>query len=72
MAVSAIDANDIMCCFSLSAPKAQLSPTHKGLACSIDVQNASTVCPDSVLPELSLIVADNIIGGFVWSLMQDL
>ena len=38
------------------APSAQLMPTISGSACSIDVQNASIVWPQSVRPERSTIV----------------
>ena len=41
-----------------SAPREQFTPTTTGLACPIAVQNASTVCPDSVRPLRSTIVTE--------------
>ena len=41
---------------SCCAPSAQLSPTASGRACAIEFQNASTVWPESVRPEASVIV----------------
>jgi len=35
-----------------------LTPTISGSACSTDVQTASIVCPESVRPERSTIVAE--------------
>ena len=40
------------------APRAQLSPTAVISACLIEFQNASTVCPERVLPLASVIVPD--------------
>ena len=40
------------------APSEQLTPTISGFASSIEVQNASTVCPESVRPERSTIVTE--------------
>ena len=51
-----------MCGRSCSAPKAQLKPIESGFACETEVQKASTVCPDKVLPEASVIVPDIING----------
>ena len=45
-----------------SAPRAQLRPTAAGLTCFIEFQNASTVCPDNVLPLASVIVPETKIG----------
>ena len=45
------------------APSAQLMPTLNGLACAIDTQNASMVCPDSVRPLRSVIVTEIISGS---------
>ena len=47
-------------------PKAQLIPTAKGFACLIEFQNASTVWPDNVLPERSVIVPEIIIGRSIF------
>jgi hypothetical protein len=44
------------------APSAQLMPTLNGLACAIETQNASIVCPDSVRPLRSVIVAEIMSG----------
>ncbi len=41
---------------SSRAPSEQLTPTISGSACSTAVQNASIVCPESVLPDRSTIV----------------
>ena len=38
-----------------SGPVAQLRPTVKGLACSTDVYSASTPCPASIVPILSIV-----------------
>ena len=51
-----------MCPRSCFAPSAQLSPTAIGRACITDVQNASTVWPESVRPEASVIVPEMISG----------
>ncbi len=40
------------------APSEQLTPTMSGSACSIEVQNASTVWPERVRPERSTIVTE--------------
>ena len=47
---------------SCFAPSAQLSPTTVGCAWRIEFQNASTVCPESVRPEASVIVPEIMIG----------
>ena len=47
-------------------PKAQLIPTLKGFANFIVCQKASNVCPDKVLPLLSTIVTDIIIGKLIF------
>ena len=39
-------------------------PTASGLACITDTQNASMVCPESVRPLRSVMVADRMIGTF--------
>ena len=44
------------------APSAQLSPTLNGFACATDTQKASIVCPASVRPLRSVIVAEIING----------
>ena len=44
------------------APSAQFTPTHSGLACATEVQNASMVCPDSVRPDLSVMVTEMMVG----------
>ena len=44
------------------APRAQLSPIAAGFACRTEFQNASTVCPDKVLPLASVIVPEMNIG----------
>jgi hypothetical protein len=47
--------------FNWSAPKAQLKPTlNKGI-CEIEIRKASTVWPESVLPDASVIVPDTMI-----------
>ena len=48
------DSQGLIC----SAPKAQFSPTAVILACRIECQNASTVCPDNVRPLASVIVPE--------------
>ena len=40
------------------APSEQLTPTISGFACSIESQNASSVCPASVRPLRSMIVTE--------------
>ena len=45
-----------------SAPNAQFNPTAVIPACRIECQNASTVCPDNVLPLASVIVPETKIG----------
>ena len=45
-----------------SAPSAQLRPTLNGRTCAMEIQKASTVCPDSVRPLRSVMVTDNITG----------
>ena len=52
------DSQGLIC----SAPKAQFSPTAVILACRIECQNASTVCPDNVRPLASVIVPETKIG----------
>ena len=48
-----------MTCGRISAaPSEQLTPTISGSACSIAVQNASTVCPDRVRPLRSTIATE--------------
>ena len=44
------------------APNAQFNPIAIGCACRTEFQNASTVCPDNVLPLASVIVPDIKIG----------
>ena len=45
------------------APSEQFNPTLKRFfTCEIDIQNASVVCPDKVLPLWSTIVPDIIMG----------
>ena len=41
-----------------SAPSEQFTPTISGSACSIDAQNASTVCPDRLRPLASIAVKE--------------
>ncbi len=41
-----------------SAPSEQFTPTTSGLACSTELQNASTVCPDRVRPLRSTMVTE--------------
>ena len=45
-----------------SAPSAQFVPTLNGRACSIEIQNASSVWPESVRPLWSVIVTEIIRG----------
>src|SRR5207302_999560 len=45
------------------APSAQLTPTLNGLACAMETQKASIVCPDSVRPLRSVIVTEIISNG---------
>jgi hypothetical protein len=45
------------------APSEQLTPTTSGLACSIDVQNASTVWPERLRPLLSTAVNESQSGS---------
>ena len=40
------------------APSEQLMPAAKGCACSTDVQNASTVCPERLRPLRSTMVTE--------------
>ena len=40
------------------APSEQLTPTMKGSACSTEIQNASTVCPERFRPERSIAVKE--------------
>ena len=47
-----------MCGRISSAPSEQFTPATRGSACSIERQNASTVCPDSVRPLRSTIVTE--------------
>ena len=54
------------------APSAQLMPTLNGRACAIDTQNASIVCPDSVRPLRSVIVAEIISGRRTPRLLEHL
>ncbi len=44
------------------APSAQFTPTDSGRACATLVQKASTVCPESVRPERSVMVTLIITG----------
>ena len=60
--ISDILFRDIRCGLSCSAPKAQLKPIEQGFACFTEVQKASAVWPDKVLPELSVIVPEIISG----------
>ena len=59
---------DVLCAncfkygFSWCAPKAQLKPTLNNGICEIEIKKASTVCPESVLPEASVMVPETIIG----------
>ena len=48
--------------FNKSAPRAQLKPTLNNGICEIETKKASTVCPESVLPEASVMVPETIIG----------
>jgi len=43
-----------------------LIPTASGFACITDTQNASIVCPDKVRPLRSVIVADRMIGTWLY------
>ena len=43
-------------------PNAQLNPTLRSGKCDIEIKKAFTVCPDKVLPLLSVIVPLNITG----------
>ena len=45
------------------APRAQLRPTLNGRACATETQKASIVCPDSVRPLRSVIVAEIMSGS---------
>ena len=45
-----------------SAPNAQFNPTANKFACRMECQNASTVCPDRVLPLASVMVPETKIG----------
>ena len=47
-----------MCPRSWRAPSAQFNPTAIGRACITEVQNASTVWPESVRPEASVMVPE--------------
>ena len=47
-------------------------PTASGRACATDVQNASTVWPDSVRPLLSVMVTDTMSGSSTPSLLEHL
>ena len=53
-----------MNCLISVAPRAQLSPIHRGLKCISDVTIASTVCPDKVRPLRSTTVPE--ICGMYW------
>ena len=44
------------------APRAQLMPTVSRGACEIEFHAASTVCPDSVRPDASVMVMEAITG----------
>ena len=50
---------------SIDAPKAQFNPMDIGLACLTECQNA-VACPDSVLPDASVMVLEIIIGMSIW------
>ena len=58
------DFSDNSCIYGRIAevPRAQLKPTLNKGACEIEFKNASTVCPDNVLPLSSVIVPEIIIG----------
>ena len=45
-----------------AAPSAQLRPIMNGSACCTEFQKASTVCPDKVRPDASVIVPEIITG----------
>jgi hypothetical protein len=47
--------------FNKSAPRAQLNPTLNNGMCETETKKASTVCPESVLPEASVIVPETIL-----------
>ena len=53
---SAIFARFLTLSLSSRAPNEQFSPTANGLACFIEIQNASIVCPERFLPERSVAV----------------
>ncbi len=44
------------------APSAQLIPTESSGTCAIEFQNASTIWPESVRPDLSVIVTETMSG----------
>ena len=52
-----------MCGRISSAPRAQFRPMAKGLACLTEFQNASTVWPDRVRPDRSVMVPEIQIGS---------
>ena len=52
-----------MCGRISSAPSAQFRPTASGLAWRTEFQNASTVWPDRVRPERSVMVPEIQIGS---------
>ncbi len=56
--VSANRARSATCGRISAAPSEQLTPTTSGLACSIELQNASTVWPDRVRPLRSTMVTE--------------
>ena len=47
---------------SRCGPSAQLTPTESSGACETEIQNASTVCPERLRPERSVIVTEAITG----------
>ena len=61
--MSAIRASSSTCGAISRAPSAQLIPTACGRACATAFQNASTVWPDSVRPDASVIVTEIHTGG---------
>ena len=62
-ATSASRDSSSTCSRSCRGPRAQFSPTSSGSAWRTLVQNASSVCPESVRPEASVIVPETISGS---------
>ena len=62
-ATSAIFARLFTLSISSRAQNEQFNPMANGLACFIEIQNASIVCPERFLPERSVAVHDRMRGS---------